>query len=101
MGEHRYAVGPELQHLLASERDVLVVASQQEFERTIAACLFDNKSQPQHLLALVAELIAVRLPLLALALLAQQDDGTEQQRCFCVKFLARCGKYGRGRFVNC
>ena len=74
MGKHLYTLGPELQQLVASDREVLAVASQREFERTLATCLLQEKNQPQHLLALVAELIAVRVPLLALALLAQQDE---------------------------
>ena len=74
MGKHRYSVGSELQQLLACEDDVLVVTSQQEFERTLATCLLQKKNPPKHLLAVVAELIAVRVPLLALALLAQQDE---------------------------
>ena len=67
-----YPLGPELCHLLDCESETLSVSCQHEFERTLAACLDQNMHQPRHLFALVAELIALHLPLLALKLLTTQ-----------------------------
>ena len=73
--ERRYPLGPELCHLLDCENDTLTAAYQHEFERTLTACLGQDQNKPRHLAALVAELVSLRLPLLALKLLAARAGG--------------------------
>ncbi len=74
MTERHYPLGPELCHLLGSESGKLSLSCQHEFEHILTACLGQNKHEPRHLLALVAELVDLRLPLLALKLLAMQTQ---------------------------
>ena len=73
MSARCYRLGPELCHLLANESDSLTVSCQHEFEHTIAVCL--QQRVPRHGYDLVAELLALRLPLLAQKLLAIQAQG--------------------------
>ena len=71
----RYSLGPELRHLLDEQEETLTATCQHEFERLLASRLKQNQHRVRHLLALVAELIDVRLPLLALQLLARPARG--------------------------
>lgn len=73
MSKQRYSLGPELCHLLACDSQTMTTASQHEFERTVAMRLQQGKLRD--VVALVAELMALRLPLLVLKLLATHAKG--------------------------
>ena len=68
---HCYSLGPELHHLLNEQGETLTAACQHEFEHLLASRLRQNQHRVRHLFALVAELIDLRFPLLALQLLAR------------------------------
>lgn len=65
-------IGPELRRLLALDADRVI--GQRELERSVSVHLLQTESAPPRLLALVTELIAARLPLVALKLLTRHTD---------------------------
>lgn len=82
----RYSLGPELRYLLDEQGETLTAACQHEFEHLLASRLRQNQPKPQHFFALIAELIDLRLPLLALQLLARPPQGNSTDAEFEVIF---------------
>ncbi len=95
MTVHRRSLGPELRHLLADADGTLAGLCQHELEDTLTACL--QRRKPRHLIALVAELIDLRLPLSALQLLGTQ--AREQADDFTLSFWQGAANMAEGDWL--